>query len=243
MLIFLFRGYLPWSFDDSDDYAFNECSPNVYSLSKRTLKLKLSLPIEIICKDMPSEFARHLKYARSLKYEDTPDYGKVRDMYRRLMKRMGYQYDGVYDWDLKDRKADEVKPSSGAIIPASVQDEPSEQEKHVPQSDSLIPETPLVQDKPLEQTSRLKRKNPEDDKESDQGNKPEEITQPTKKRKIIFKKAADKKQSLPKRPGRPPKAQPKKAMTTTKTAENKDVADKKAAPRRSRRLLRKGVKN
>ncbi|KAM0448960.1 hypothetical protein ACHAO4_008189 [Trichoderma viride] len=239
VLIHLFRGYLPWTIDGGsliDSY-----------LSERTVKMKLSLPIDIICKDMPSAFARHLKYARSLKYEDTPNYGKLRDMYRRLMQRMGYQYDGMYDWDLKDRKIDEVKQPSGDIIQASIQGKPLEQEKPVPQSDSLIPETPLVQDKPLEQTSpspknkSLKRKKPSDDKEGDQKDKPEETTQPTKKRKIILTKASDKKQPTPKRRGRPPKAQPKQAvtkdaqeaaMTTKKAAENNEAADKKASPRK-----------
>lgn len=245
VLIYLFRGYLPWTFDRGsliESYS-----------SERTLKLKLSLPIELVCKDMPSEFARHLKYARSLKYEDTPNYGKVRDMYRRLMKRMGYQYDGVYDWDLKDRKADEK-----VVVPASAQDKPLEQEKPVPQSDSLIPETPLAQNKPLEQTSPspkdnpLKRKNPESDKDNDeQEDKPEEITQPTKKRRIILIKATDKKQPAPKRRGRPPKAQPKQAITknaqeaavtTKKAADNNEVANKKASPRKKPAARKKACK-
>ncbi|KAM0524536.1 hypothetical protein ACHAPE_000633 [Trichoderma viride] len=245
VLIYLFRGYLPWTVDGGsliESYS-----------SERTLKLKLSLPMELICKDMPSEFARHLKYARSLKYEDTPNYGKVRDMYRRLMKRMGYQYDGVYDWDLKDSKADEK-----VAIPASAQDRPLEQEKPVLQSHSFIPETPLAQDKPLEQTSPLpkdnplKRKNPESDKENDeQEDKPEEITQPAKKRKIILIKATDKKQPAPKRWGRPLKAQPKQAIaknaqeaavTTKKVAENKEVANKRASPRKKPAARKKACK-
>ncbi|PON29386.1 casein kinase I isoform delta [Trichoderma gamsii] len=240
VLIYLFRGYLPWTTDGGsliESYS-----------SERTLKLKLSLPIEIICKDMPSEFARHLKYARSLKYEDTPNYGKLQDMYRRLMKRMGYQYDGVYDWDLKDRNIDEIKQPSGVIIPASAQDKPLEQEKPVPQSESLIPETPLAQNKPLAQSSPspkdnpLKRKNLEDDKENvEQEDEPEEITQPAKKRKIILIKATDEKQPALRRRGRPPKAQPKQAitknaqeaaMTTKKVAETNEVTNKKASPRK-----------
>ncbi|KAK1252874.1 hypothetical protein MKX08_004061 [Trichoderma sp. CBMAI-0020] len=205
VLIFLFRGYLPWTFDGSsrkEPFRYKE---------KRTLKMKLSLPIDIICKDMPSEFARHLKYARSLKYEDTPNYGKLRDMYRRLMNRMGYQYDGVYDWDLQDRKSDVTRHPSLDLIPASIQGKPLEQDKPSPKSDSLIPETPLVQAKPVEQSpspkaESLKRKNPSDDKENhEQEDTPEETTQPSKKRKIIFIKAADKKQPAPKRRGRPPK--------------------------------------
>lgn len=152
IFIFLFRGLLPWSVGGGSDV---EC----YS-SELTLKMKLSLPIEIICKDMPSEFARHLKYARSLKYGDTPDYSKLRDMYRRLMKRMGHQYDGVYDWDLKNRKSNDMKQPSGDIVPASIQDEPLTQDKAVPQSNPLIQDTPLVQDKSLVQDESLIQETP-----------------------------------------------------------------------------------
>jgi hypothetical protein len=248
VLVYLFRGYLPWT--------VGGCSSTESFLSKRILKMKLSLPIELICKDMPSEFARHLKYVRSLKYEEAPNYGKLKDMYQRLMKRMGYQYDGVYDWDLKDRKIDEVKRPSCEIIPGSAQDKPLEQEKPVPQSNSSIPETPLHQskplvedkpDKPLEQVSPspqdkpLKRKKPEDDKEDDQEDKAEEITQPVKKRKIIFAKATDKKQPATKRRGRPPKAQAKQvitknaqkgAMIIKEATENNEVTNKIASPKK-----------
>ncbi|UKZ60225.1 uncharacterized protein TrAtP1_001510 [Trichoderma atroviride] len=246
VLIYLFRGYLPWTFDRVSLFDSH--------LSERTLKMKLSLPIDIICKDMPSEFARHLKYARSLKYEDTPNYGKLRDMYRRLMQRMGYQYDGVYDWDLKDRKSHVTKQPPVDVIPASTQGKPLEQEKPVPKSDSLIPETPLVQDKPSEQTSPLpqnnplKRKNPSDDKENhQQEDKPEETTQPTKKRKIIFIKAADKKQPAPKRRGRPPKQAVTKnaqeaVMITKKAAQNNEITDQRACPRKKPAARKKACK-
>lgn len=213
--------------------------------------MKLSLPIEIICKDMPSEFARHLKYVRSLKYDDTPNYGKLRDMYRRLMKRMGYEYDGVYDWDLIDKKSDTMKQPSDDAVPASVQDTPMEQDDPVAQSNSVVQDQPLVQDKPLVQDSPptqckiLKRKKSnEEDEEEFQMDSQEQVTKPAKKRKIVPpQKPVDKDQPATKRRGRQPKAETKEASTKNAQqevvatgeafkAKNKAVADKKGSPKK-----------
>lgn len=177
VLIFLFRGYLPWSIDGESNVEF--------ALSERTLKMKLSLPIDIICRHMPLEFARHLKYVRSLKYNDTPNYGKLRDMYQRLMKRMGYQYDGVYDWDLIGQKFNDVKQPSGDAVPASVEDKPLEQEITVAQSNSPIQDTPFVQNSPLTQNKTLKRKRgEEEDEDDDQKDNQEKATKPATSAKL-----------------------------------------------------------
>ncbi|KAM0246461.1 hypothetical protein ACHAQJ_010222 [Trichoderma viride] len=109
MLIYFIRGSLPWQ-------TVRNQGERSATLNKHVTKLKLSLPIDIICQDAPSEFARHLKYVRSLKHNDKPNYAKLRDMYRRLMKRMGYQYDGVYDWDVN-----EMKQQTDNAVPAPVQ--------------------------------------------------------------------------------------------------------------------------
>ncbi|GFP53367.1 casein kinase I isoform delta [Trichoderma asperellum] len=228
VLIFLFRGYLPWSIDGDSDASFPS--------SERALRMKLSLPIDIICKDMPSEFARHLKYVRSLKYNDAPNYSKLRDMYQRLMKRMGYEYDGVYDWDLTEEEIDSTKQSRSDDIPASIQDQSLEQENHVAQSKALIQDTPFVQDKPLAQDSplaqgkTLKRKKVEENIEDDQQDTQGQATQPAKKRKpILTKTVTDKDQDQPatKRRGRQPKVQTKDA--STKNAQNEATATEKDA--------------
>ncbi|KAL7781162.1 casein kinase 1 [Trichoderma afarasin] len=93
MLIYFASGSLPWQ-----GYA-NE-KENTAALDQRVTRLKLGLPIKQICRGLPSPFARHLMYARSSRYNHKPKYAELRAMYRRLMKRLGYKYDGVYDWDL-----------------------------------------------------------------------------------------------------------------------------------------------
>ncbi|KAL6836512.1 casein kinase 1 [Trichoderma sp. SZMC 28015] len=93
MLIYFASGSLPWQ-----GYA-NE-KENTAALDQRVTRAKLGLPIKQICQGLPSPFARHLMYARSSRYNHKPKYAELRSMYRRLMKRLGHKYDGVYDWDL-----------------------------------------------------------------------------------------------------------------------------------------------
>ncbi|KAL7806535.1 kinase-like protein [Trichoderma aethiopicum] len=102
MLIYFARGSLPWQ-----GYADPDESTN--TMRERIARLKLSIPVDVLCRDLPSAFARHLKYVRSLGYGDKPNYGKLRAMYRRLMERKGYEYDGVFDWDeLRDEETKEA---------------------------------------------------------------------------------------------------------------------------------------
>ncbi|KAL7789071.1 casein kinase 1 [Trichoderma ceciliae] len=122
MLIYFARGSLPWKGCADDNEPTN-------IVRERITKLKLALPIELICKDLPSEFGRHLKYVRSLRYNDRPNYAKLRDMYRRLMKRLGHQYDGVYDWDLKEANSNMQQQHEEGhqlenVKPASIHDKP-----------------------------------------------------------------------------------------------------------------------
>ncbi|KAK1256195.1 hypothetical protein MKX07_008454 [Trichoderma sp. CBMAI-0711] len=95
MLIYFARGSLPWQ-----GYAHPDEPTS--AIRERITRLKLSIPVDVLCQDLPSAFARHLKYVRSLGYKDKPKYGKLRAMYRRLMERKGYEYDGVFDWDELD---------------------------------------------------------------------------------------------------------------------------------------------
>jgi len=59
---------------------------------------KDTLFTEELCKDLPEEFPIYLHYCRALKYEDTPDYGFLRQLFKDLVVREGLQYDLAFDW-------------------------------------------------------------------------------------------------------------------------------------------------
>eukprot|EP00456_Euglypha_rotunda_P010550 TRINITY_DN1267_c0_g1_i25.p1 TRINITY_DN1267_c0_g1~~TRINITY_DN1267_c0_g1_i25.p1 ORF type:complete len:299 (+),score=17.82 TRINITY_DN1267_c0_g1_i25:108-1004(+) len=58
----------------------------------------MSIPISILCKGAPAEFANYLEYCRSLRFDDKPDYAHLRRMFRELYVRKGFRDDGVFDW-------------------------------------------------------------------------------------------------------------------------------------------------
>jgi len=50
---------------------------------------------------LPEEIGLYLGYCRSLKFEEKPDIGYLRKLFKDLFYRMGYEYDYVFDWMVK----------------------------------------------------------------------------------------------------------------------------------------------
>lgn len=58
----------------------------------------MTTPTEALCRGFPNEFAIYLNYARSLRFDDKPDYAYLRKVFRDLFVREGFQNDDVFDW-------------------------------------------------------------------------------------------------------------------------------------------------
>ncbi|KAL7950174.1 casein kinase 1 [Trichoderma barbatum] len=224
MLIYFARGSLPWQ-GSADENESTDL------MRERITRLKLTLPIDLICKDLPSPFARHLKYVRSLTYNDKPSYAKLRAMYRRLMKRLGYQNDGVFDWDLLESSGSMQLENAEQLVdmvPASIQGKPvvkrikEEKEEKAPAKKKVT----KVDSKPL--AKKAKRGNKEDGEAKQQNKEPVVKTPP--KRRIVFIKRADNEKTPPRRQRSKPAAAEKKKVLAKKTAANKIVI--KRSPRK-----------
>ncbi|KAI8029615.1 Casein kinase 1-like protein 4 [Camellia lanceoleosa] len=50
---------------------------------------KLSTPIEVLCKSHPVEFASYFHYCHSLTFDQRPDYGFLKRLFRDLFTRKG----------------------------------------------------------------------------------------------------------------------------------------------------------
>ena len=59
---------------------------------------KLSTTSEMLCKGYPEEFVQYFKYVSELKFDEDPDYGYLRKLFRDLFVRSGFQYDHIFDW-------------------------------------------------------------------------------------------------------------------------------------------------
>ncbi len=50
---------------------------------------KMATPIELLCKNFPTEFTTYFQYCRSLRFDDKPDYSYLRKVFRDLFARDG----------------------------------------------------------------------------------------------------------------------------------------------------------
>nr|XP_051708161.1 casein kinase I-like [Oryctolagus cuniculus] len=66
---------------------------------------KMSTPVEVLCKGFPAEFAMYLNYCRGLRFEETPDYMYLRQLFHILFRTLNHQYDYVFDWTMLKQKA------------------------------------------------------------------------------------------------------------------------------------------
>jgi hypothetical protein len=95
VLMYFARGNLPWQ---------GLKATTKKEKYERISEKKITTSVEQLCKGFPSEFATYLNYARSLRFDDTPDYTYLRKLFRDLFIREGFEYDCVFDWDLAERK-------------------------------------------------------------------------------------------------------------------------------------------
>jgi hypothetical protein len=92
VLLYFIKGQLPWQ-----------------GIPARTKKekyekikdKKLSTQIDQLCKNLPEEIGNYLDYCRSMKFEEKPDIGYLRKLFKDLFYKSGYEYDYVFDWMVK----------------------------------------------------------------------------------------------------------------------------------------------
>jgi len=92
VFMYFLRGSLPWQ------GLRAQSKQQKYDLISEK---KMSTTVEALCKGYAPEFSTYLKYVRSLRFEDKPDYAYLRKIFRDLFTRENYQMDYVFDWTIK----------------------------------------------------------------------------------------------------------------------------------------------
>ena len=64
------------------------------------LEKKISTSQEVLCHNLPREFLYYFDYVKKLKFEEQPDYYKLRQMLRDLFVKECLVFDYVFDWIL-----------------------------------------------------------------------------------------------------------------------------------------------
>ncbi|KAL1885224.1 serine/threonine protein kinase [Paecilomyces lecythidis] len=91
VLRYMTHGYLPWQ------GLRGETRDQKY---ERITKKKMATSIETLCHGLPDEFATCLRYIRSLRFDEKPDYSYLRKTFQDLFVNLSFQYDNVFDWNV-----------------------------------------------------------------------------------------------------------------------------------------------
>ncbi|KAJ7629727.1 casein kinase I [Mycena polygramma] len=106
VLIYFLRGELPWQGLEA------ATKRKKYD---RIMEMKMTTPTDLLCRGLPKEFGIFLDYTRALRFDDKPDYEYLRNLFRDVFVREGYQYDYIFDWSVQHRdQEDGIAGSSKA---------------------------------------------------------------------------------------------------------------------------------
>lgn len=96
VFFYFLRGSLPWQGLKAPN---NKSKYEKIGLTKQKID-----PFDLLQNgQLPKQFAQYLKYTRSLKFEETPDYNYLINLMDDVLRERGLQEDGHYDWmDLND---------------------------------------------------------------------------------------------------------------------------------------------
>ncbi|KAI0806004.1 kinase-like protein [Irpex lacteus] len=91
VFMYFLRGSLPWQ--------GLKAATNKQKYEKIGEK-KQTTPIDELCEGFPEEFNIYMHYVRKLGFEETPDYDFLRELFTKVLRSLGEEDDGIYDWML-----------------------------------------------------------------------------------------------------------------------------------------------
>ena len=93
MIIFLMRKRLPWQGIKGNSYK--ECYHKLFSMKK-------NIPIEELCKGLPREIIEYMNNAKSLKFEEEPNYNYLKNLFYMILKKNKFNMDNkIFSWLVK----------------------------------------------------------------------------------------------------------------------------------------------
>jgi serine/threonine protein kinase len=91
VLIYFLKKRLPWQ---------GMQGSTKQSKYDKILEKKLSVNVDILCKDLPMEFSVYLKYVRNLRFDERPDYDFLKNLFIERLYSL-YTEKFYYDWTLR----------------------------------------------------------------------------------------------------------------------------------------------
>ena len=89
MLIYLYTHRLPWT---------NLNIKNELEHGEKIYNIKKLIPIKMICEDTPKEMIEYMKYVKSLKFEEKPNYDYLTKLFEIMLQKINLLNDMNFSW-------------------------------------------------------------------------------------------------------------------------------------------------
>jgi casein kinase I family protein HRR25 len=106
IFVYFLKGELPWQ---------KIKAKNKEEKYNKILQKKLEISSKELCRGIPTEFEIFLDYIKKLKYEEKPDYDKLRNLLDKIMKDENYKNDYIFDWTLEEETNKELTTNDNSI--------------------------------------------------------------------------------------------------------------------------------
>ena len=95
IMVYFLKGKLPWQ---------GLRAKNKKEKYDKIKELKVNTKLNELCKGLPGELEMFINYARSLNFEEEPNYNHLREIIEEMKKSNGinYETDMLFDWDKKE---------------------------------------------------------------------------------------------------------------------------------------------
>ena len=102
MLIFLIKRSLPW-----DNIKVENKRSSFYKISQ----FKQKLEPEILCRNLPKEFAEYIRYVKNLNFEEEPDYNYLKSLFQNLLRKQGFEEEKIFFSWINEFNINKIKKS------------------------------------------------------------------------------------------------------------------------------------
>lgn len=87
--IYFLKGSLPWQGTKA------KSKQEKYNQIKN---LKIGTQLDVLCKGLPAEFKEYMETVRYMRFDETPNYESLKNLFYKVMKRHGFANDHQFDW-------------------------------------------------------------------------------------------------------------------------------------------------
>eukprot|EP01022_Parablepharisma_sp_SALTPOND_P019638 TRINITY_DN338_c0_g1_i8.p4 TRINITY_DN338_c0_g1~~TRINITY_DN338_c0_g1_i8.p4 ORF type:complete len:345 (+),score=34.03 TRINITY_DN338_c0_g1_i8:584-1618(+) len=106
VFLYFMKGDLPWHGIRAENKA---------ERYNKIMECKMSLTVEQLCHGIPAVFSKYLYYCRSLRFDETPDYSFLKDLFKEHYYRKEYDKGFQFDWNALSVDGSECRHESGEI--------------------------------------------------------------------------------------------------------------------------------